>query len=95
MFHQYGEQMSIIAWILLGLMAGLVSSRIVNRPGDGVLTDIFVGIVGALAGGFFFQRVGLNGITGLNLWSFLIATMGSILLLIAFHGIRRLGWSLR
>ena len=95
MFHNYGEHMSIIAWILLGLTAGLVTRVLISHRGEGALTDIFVGIVGALAGGFLFQRVALNGASGLNSWSLLIATLGSVMFLIAFHGIRRLGWSLR
>jgi uncharacterized membrane protein YeaQ/YmgE (transglycosylase-associated protein family) len=87
--------MSIIAWILLGLIAGLVANKIVARRGEGVLTNIVVGVVGALAGGFLFQRIGPNNITGLSVGSLWVATIGSIMLLIAFHGIRRLGWSPR
>jgi len=87
--------MSIIAWIVLGLIAGFIANKIVNRRSEGVLTNVVVGIVGALAGGFLFQRIGQNGITGLNVGSLWVATIGSIMLLIAFHGIRRLGWSHR
>ena len=85
--------MSIIAWILLGLFAGFLGSKLVNRRGQGIILDIFLGIVGALAGGFLFQRVGANGVTGLNLWSLLVATTGSIVLLMVVHAIRRVGWA--
>jgi uncharacterized membrane protein YeaQ/YmgE (transglycosylase-associated protein family) len=85
--------MSIIAWILLGLIAGFVGSKIVNRRGEGVITDIVIGIVGALAGGLLFRQVGVSGITGFNFWSLLVATTGAVLLLLAFHAIRKLGWA--
>ena len=87
--------MSFIAWIILGLIAGFVGSKIVNRHGGGVLFDIFLGIVGALAGGFLFRLVGEKGVTGLNFWSFLVATTGAVLLLVAYHAIRPSGWSRR
>jgi uncharacterized membrane protein YeaQ/YmgE (transglycosylase-associated protein family) len=85
--------MSIIAWTILGLLAGFIGSKIVNRHGEGVLTDVFVGIVGAWAGGHLFNLVGEQGVTGLNLWSLLVATTGAVLLLLVFHAIRRLGWA--
>lgn len=85
--------MSFIAWIVLGLLAGFLGSKIANRSGDGVLFDIVLGIVGAFAGGFLFQQFGESGITGLNLWSLLVATTGSVLLVIAYHTVRRIGWS--
>ena len=94
-FHQYGAQMSFIAWILLGLMAGFIGSKIVNRHGEGVLVDIFLGIVGALVGGFLFRTFGSTGITGFDLWSLLVATTGAVVLLVAYHAIRRPSWSHR
>jgi len=87
--------MSIIAWILLGLFAGFIGNKIVNRRGEGVLTNLFVGIVGALAGGFLFRQFGESGVTGMNFWSLFVATTGAVLLLLTFHGIRQLGWSNR
>jgi uncharacterized membrane protein YeaQ/YmgE (transglycosylase-associated protein family) len=59
--------MSIIAWLMLGLIAGFVASKIVNAHGEGVLLDI---IVLGIVGGFIFNAVGEPGVTGLNLWSF-------------------------
>ena len=81
--------MSIIAWIVLGLIAGFIGSQIVNRQGQGIVGDIIVGIVGALVGGFLFNLVGARGVTGLNLWSLLVAVLGSVVLLFAYHAIRR------
>lgn len=87
--------MSYLAWILLGLLAGYLGSRIVNRRGAGVFFDIVLGVAGAFVGGFLFQKFGANGVTGLNLWSLLVATAGSVLLVIAYHTVRRVGSSER
>lgn len=81
--------MSFIAWIVLGLIAGFIGSQVVNRRGEGVLGDTLVGVVGALLGGLIFNAFGKTGITGLNVWSLFVAVLGSILLLVAYHNIRR------
>jgi len=81
--------MSIIAWIVLGLIAGFIGSQIVKGSGEGVIGDIIVGIVGALVGGFLFNLIGATGVTGFNLWSLLVAVIGSVVLLFAYHAIRR------
>lgn len=81
--------MSIIAWIVLGLIAGFIGSQIVKGHGEGVVGDIIVGIVGALVGGFLFNLFGSHGVTGFNLWSLLVAVVGSVVLLFAYHAIRR------
>ena len=60
--------MSIVAWIILGLIAGFIGSKIMNGRGEGVLIDIVLGIVGAVVGGFAFNMVGAGGVSGLNLW---------------------------
>lgn len=80
--------MSIIAWIVLGLIAGFIASKIVNRAGEGVPMDIILGIVGAMAGGWLFQKFGEAGITGFNGWSLLVAVVGSVVLLVIWHAIR-------
>jgi uncharacterized membrane protein YeaQ/YmgE (transglycosylase-associated protein family) len=81
--------MSFIAWILLGLTAGFIGSRIVNQRG--VLVDIALGIVGAILGGVLFQLVGATGVTGFNVWSLFVATTGASLLLVLYHSIRGKG----
>jgi uncharacterized membrane protein YeaQ/YmgE (transglycosylase-associated protein family) len=83
--------MSFIAWILLGLTAGFIGSRIVNQRGSGVLVDIALGIVGAILGGVLFQLVGATGVTGFNVWSLFVATTGASLLLVLYHSIRGKG----
>ena len=73
--------MSFLAWIVLGLPAGFIGSKIVNKQGEGMILDIVLGIVGALAGGWFFNTFGASGVTGLNLYSLLVAVIGSVVLL--------------
>lgn len=81
--------MSIIAWLMLGLISGFLGSKIVNKRGEGVLLDVALGVVGAVLGGFVFNLFGLAGVTGLNLWSILVSVFGSIVLLVGYHLIRR------
>lgn len=81
--------MSILAWIILGLLAGFIGSKIVNKSGEGVLVDILLGIVGAVLGGWLFNRFGAAGVTGLNLYSLLVAVVGSVVFLVIYHAIRR------
>jgi uncharacterized membrane protein YeaQ/YmgE (transglycosylase-associated protein family) len=77
--------MSILAWIILGLVAGFIASKIVNRTGSGIVMDLLLGVVGAFVGGFLFTRFGAAGVTGLNLYSILVATVGAAVVLIIYH----------
>ena len=79
--------MSILAWIVLGLIAGFVGSKLVNKTGEGVVMDILLGIVGAVAGGWLFNRFGQPGVTGLNLWSVVVAVIGAVILLVLYHAV--------
>ena len=79
--------MSIVTWIVLGLVAGFIGSKIVNRSGEGVLLDIGLGVVGAVVGGFLFNAFGSVGVTGFNVWSVLVATVGAIVVLVVYHAI--------
>jgi uncharacterized membrane protein YeaQ/YmgE (transglycosylase-associated protein family) len=81
--------MSILAWIILGLLAGFIGSKIVNKSGEGIVVDILLGIVGAVVGGWLFNRFGAAGVTGLNLYSLLVAVIGSVVFLVIYHAIRR------
>jgi uncharacterized membrane protein YeaQ/YmgE (transglycosylase-associated protein family) len=80
--------MNYVSWIVLGLIAGFIGSKIVNRRGEGLLLDIVLGIVGAFVGGWIFNAFGSAGVTGLNLWSLLVAIVGSVVCLVAWHAIR-------
>ncbi|MGA8102507.1 MAG: GlsB/YeaQ/YmgE family stress response membrane protein [Candidatus Acidiferrales bacterium] len=81
--------MSFLAWIALGLIAGFIGSKIVNKSGEGVIVDILLGIVGAVVGGWLFNRFGQVGVTGLNLYSIVVAVVGAVVVLLVYHAIRR------
>ena len=77
--------MSVLAWMALGLIAGLVASNILSRSGQGLLLDIVLGIVGAVVGGFLVTAIGARGVTGFDLYSMLVAIVGAIVVLWAYH----------
>ena len=79
--------MGIISWIVLGLIAGFIGSRIVDRQGQGFWLDIALGIIGALVGGFLFDLFGASGVTGLNLYSMLVAIIGSVVVLFVYNAL--------
>jgi uncharacterized membrane protein YeaQ/YmgE (transglycosylase-associated protein family) len=90
---QKGEAMSFLAWMVLGLIAGFIGSKIVNSRGERILRDILLGVVGAFAGGWLFRIFGAPGVSGLNLYSLFVAVIGSVVLLVLYHAIRRKrGW---
>ena len=78
--------MGLISWLILGLIAGFIASKIVNKSGLGFWLDIALGIVGAIVGGFLFSAVlGVEGITGFNIWSLIVAIAGSVVVLWGYH----------
>lgn len=79
--------MSFLAWIVLGLIAGFVASKIVNKSGEGVFLDIVLGIVGAVVGGWLFNTFGHKGVTGVNLYSILVAVVGAVVVLVIYHAL--------
>jgi uncharacterized membrane protein YeaQ/YmgE (transglycosylase-associated protein family) len=81
--------MSFVAWIVLGLLAGFIGSKLVNRQGEGLILDIVLGIVGAVVGGWLFRSFGSAGVTGLNLYSLLVAVIGAVVVLFVYHAVRR------
>jgi uncharacterized membrane protein YeaQ/YmgE (transglycosylase-associated protein family) len=81
--------MSFFAWIILGLIAGFIGSKIVNKRDEGLVLDLVLGIVGAIAGGWLFNLFGASGVTGLNFYSLLVAVVGAIAVLMVYHAIRR------
>jgi len=86
---QNGETMSFLAWIVLGLIAGFIGSKLVNRRGEGIILDILLGVVGACVGGWLFRIFGGHGVSGLNLYSLFVAVLGSVVLLVVYHAFRR------
>jgi uncharacterized membrane protein YeaQ/YmgE (transglycosylase-associated protein family) len=83
------ERMSFIAWIVLGIIAGFLGSKIVNKTGEGLILDLVLGIVGAIVGGWIFTFVGAAGVTGFNLYSLVVAVVGAVAVLLAYHAMRR------
>jgi uncharacterized membrane protein YeaQ/YmgE (transglycosylase-associated protein family) len=81
--------MSIISWIVLGLIAGFIGSKLVNKTGEGLVPDIALGIVGAVIGGWLFSLFGMHGVTGLNIYSLIVAIVGAVVFLVVYHAIRR------
>jgi uncharacterized membrane protein YeaQ/YmgE (transglycosylase-associated protein family) len=86
---------SLLAWIVLGLISGFIASKIVNRRGEGVILDILLGIGGAVVGGWLFHLFGVRGVTGLNLASMLVATVGAVVVLLIYHALIRGSFSRR
>jgi uncharacterized membrane protein YeaQ/YmgE (transglycosylase-associated protein family) len=81
--------MGILAWVILGIVAGFIASKIVNKTGEGLVLDLVLGIIGAIAGGWIMSLVGKAGVDGLDLYSLLVAVVGAVVVLVAFHAIRR------
>ena len=81
--------MSIVAWLVVGLIAGFVASKLVNKSGEGVVLDIVLGVIGAVVGGFLFNLMGAGGADGINLYSILVAVVGAVVVLMIYHAIKR------
>lgn len=81
--------MSFLAWIVLGLVAGFIGSKIVNKSGAGLIVDIILGVVGAIVGGWLFSQFGASGVTGLNFYSLAVSVVGAVVVLVVYHAIRR------
>jgi len=80
--------MGIISWIILGLIAGFIGSKIiVDSQGQGFWLNIALGVIGALVGGFLFSLFGATGVTGLNIWSIIVAVVGAIVVLLVYNAL--------
>ena len=77
--------MSILGWIVLGIIAGWIASLIVDNGGKGPVLDMVLGIIGALVGGAIFSALGAVPVTGFNLYSQFIAVLGAIVVLVSYH----------
>ena len=82
--------MSIVAWMILGLTAGFIGSQLVGRREEGILPDILLGVIGAMAGGWLFYTFGPRGVNGLNLSSLFAAVIGSVAFLLISYALRRI-----
>ncbi len=79
--------MSVLGWILLGLISGFIASKVVNARGEGCLLNMALGLVGAMVGGFIFSSIGGTGVQGFSLYSLLVATVGAIVVLLVYHAV--------
>ncbi len=77
--------MSIIGWIIFGLITGFIASKIVNDRGEGCLLDIVLGVVGALVGGAIFAFLGHPVVYQFSLWSVFVAVIGAVVVLLVWH----------
>jgi uncharacterized membrane protein YeaQ/YmgE (transglycosylase-associated protein family) len=77
--------MSIIGWLILGLISGFIASKIVNDSGQGLVLNIVLGVVGAIVGGFIFSSFGGAPVTGFNLYSMFVSIIGAIVVLFIYH----------
>jgi len=77
--------MGILSWIILGLIAGFIGSKLVNKSGEGLILDIALGVVGAIVGGFLMSLVGFGGVDGLNIYSIIVAIIGAVVVLYVYH----------
>jgi uncharacterized membrane protein YeaQ/YmgE (transglycosylase-associated protein family) len=87
--RQQSSAMSFLAWIVLGLVAGFIGSKLVNKTGEGLVRDVLLGVVGAIIGGYLFNLFGASGVTGLNLYSVLVAVVGAVVFLVIYHALFR------
>jgi uncharacterized membrane protein YeaQ/YmgE (transglycosylase-associated protein family) len=81
--------MSFIAWLILGLVAGFIASKIVNKEGKGLIPNLIIGVVGAEIGGWLFRILGMSGVTGLNIYSLVVAVLGAVVLLFVYNALVR------
>jgi uncharacterized membrane protein YeaQ/YmgE (transglycosylase-associated protein family) len=81
--------MSFLTWMVLGLVAGFIASKLVNKSGEGLILDILLGVVGAVVGGYLFQFFGMAGVTGLNIYSILVSVVGAVVFLFIYHALIR------
>jgi uncharacterized membrane protein YeaQ/YmgE (transglycosylase-associated protein family) len=79
----------ILSWIILGLIAGFIGSKIVNKTGSGIVMDIVLGVIGAVVGGYLATLAGYGGVTGLNIWSIIVAIVGAVIVLLIYRVVAR------
>jgi uncharacterized membrane protein YeaQ/YmgE (transglycosylase-associated protein family) len=81
--------MSVLGWVVLGLISGFIASKLINKSGEGIVLDIILGIIGAVVGGWLFSTFGMAGVTGLNIYSMLVAIIGAVIVLVIYHAVTR------
>lgn len=79
--------MPILAWIVVGIIGGFIGSKFVNKRGEGLVGDLFLGVIGAVVGGWLFNQFGHSGVSGINLYSILVSAVGAIVILVVYHAL--------
>jgi uncharacterized membrane protein YeaQ/YmgE (transglycosylase-associated protein family) len=87
--RQREKIMAFVIWIVLGLAAGFIGARLGKRKGEGILPDIVLGVVGAIAGGWLCYTLGPAAVNGLHLLTLYAAVIGSLVFLLAYYAYRR------
>jgi uncharacterized membrane protein YeaQ/YmgE (transglycosylase-associated protein family) len=80
-----GSIMGILSWIILGLIAGFIGSKIVNKTGAGMTMDIALGVVGAVVGGVLMTALGFSGVSGVNIYSIIVSIIGAVVVLYVYR----------
>jgi uncharacterized membrane protein YeaQ/YmgE (transglycosylase-associated protein family) len=80
-----GSIMGVLSWIILGLIAGFIGSKIVNKTGSGMIMDIVLGIVGAVIGGILMTTLGFSGVSGINIYSIVVSIIGAVVVLYIYR----------
>ena len=80
--------MSVVVYVVLGLITGFLASKFLDKTGEGLLSDIVLGIVGALVGGWIFGTFGMGGGTGFDIWNVVVSVGGALLFLVVYHALR-------
>ena len=83
--------MGIFSWIILGLIAGWIGSKIVNKSGAGLIMDVLLGVVGAVVGGFLASLIGFGTVSGVNIESILISVVGAVIVLLVYRAVANKG----
>ena len=86
--RQQDSALSFAAWIMLGLIVGFITSKILNKTGRGRFRDVLLGIVGAIVGGFLSNLFG-KGAMGLDFYSLFVAVVGAVVFMIVYHALFR------
>ena len=79
--------MSVLGWIVLGLISGFIASKIVNKQGEGCFLNVALGLVGAMVGGFIFTSIGGQGVAAFSLYSMFVSVIGAIVVLFLWHAV--------
>lgn len=86
---QKGSAETFVAWIVVGLVIGIIASKILNKTGHGRIRDVLLGIFGAIVGGFLSNLFGKSGGSGLDFYSLIVAAVGAVVFMLVYHALFR------